>query len=113
MTTPLHLFKLLADDTRLNAVVLLHTEGELCVCELVEALEESQPKVSRHLAQLRSGEILKTDRRGQWIYYSLSDELEPWVKKIIQAAAEGKSTELEQLKLNLQRMRVDTNCCAS
>lgn len=39
-------FRALADDTRLRAVLLLHGEGELCVCELTEALDISQPKTA-------------------------------------------------------------------
>ena len=46
-------FKALSDLTRLRMLVLLSHEGELCVCELTHALDEIQPKISRHLAQLR------------------------------------------------------------
>jgi len=52
--TPTTVFKCLADDTRVRTMLLITREGELCVCELTFALNESQPKVSRHLAQLRS-----------------------------------------------------------
>ena len=48
---PITLFKCLADDTRLKAVLLIQSEGELCVCELTSALETSQPKVSRQAQQ--------------------------------------------------------------
>ncbi|MEC7692041.1 MAG: ArsR family transcriptional regulator, partial [Pseudomonadota bacterium] len=40
----LQLFKCLADDTRLKSVVLIHTFGEACVCELMETLKLDQPK---------------------------------------------------------------------
>ncbi|MEO9274926.1 metalloregulator ArsR/SmtB family transcription factor [Marinomonas sp. 5E14-1] len=46
-------FKALADDTRLRCLLLIKQFTELCVCELMEALNETQPKISRHLAQLR------------------------------------------------------------
>ncbi|EIX1536069.1 ArsR family transcriptional regulator, partial [Cronobacter sakazakii] len=42
--TPLQLFKLLADDTRLRLALLLRAQGELCVCELTSTLNLSQPK---------------------------------------------------------------------
>ncbi|MFO5484689.1 metalloregulator ArsR/SmtB family transcription factor, partial [Klebsiella pneumoniae] len=51
---PLQLFKNLADETRLGIVLLLKARGELCVCDLCTALAQSQPKISRHLAMLRS-----------------------------------------------------------
>jgi ArsR family transcriptional regulator len=46
---PLELFKALSDITRLQCILLIQQEQELCVCELMAALELSQPKVSRHL----------------------------------------------------------------
>lgn len=46
----LKLFKNLSDETRLGIVLLLREMGELCVCDLCTALEQSQPKISRHLA---------------------------------------------------------------
>ena len=49
----LQLFKILSDETRLGIVLLLREMGELCVCDLCTALEQSQPKTSRHLAMLR------------------------------------------------------------
>lgn len=48
----LQLFKILSDETRLGIVLLLREMGELCVCDLCTALEQSQPKTSRHLAML-------------------------------------------------------------
>ena len=57
---PLQFYKCLADDTRLKAMLLISHQEELCVCELVTALELSQPKVSRHLAQLRQCGLLSS-----------------------------------------------------
>ena len=65
------LFALLADPTRLRCVVLLQREGELCVCELVHALDLPQPKVSRHLALLREAGVVEDRRAGQWVHYRL------------------------------------------
>ena len=69
MIDPLQFFKCLADETRLKSLILIQSEGELCVCELMEALEEIQPKISRHLALLREHKIVLDRRQGQWIYY--------------------------------------------
>ena len=60
--TALKLFKNLSDETRLGIVLLLREMGELCVCDFCTALDESQPKISRHLAMLReSGLLLVSD----------------------------------------------------
>jgi ArsR family transcriptional regulator len=64
------LFKALSDETRLRIVALL-SHGELCVCHLEEALGLSQPKVSRHLAALRSAGVVADRREGTWVYYRL------------------------------------------
>lgn len=64
------LFKALGDETRLRIVALL-AHGELCVCHLEEALQVSQPKVSRHLAILRAAGVVEDRRNGSWVYYRL------------------------------------------
>lgn len=80
---PVSLFKSLADETRLRLLLLIAKEQELCVCELTAALDESQPKVSRHLAQLRKVGLLQDRRQGVWIYYRISDVLPAWGQEVL------------------------------
>ncbi len=68
----LTVFKLLSDETRLNIVLILRELGELCVCDLCTALEQSQPKISRHLAMLRECGLLLDRKQGKWVHYRLS-----------------------------------------
>jgi ArsR family transcriptional regulator len=75
--------KQLSDQTRLRSLILLHKNGELCVCELTQALGLSQPKVSRHLAQMRDANIVQGRREGLWIYYSLHSDLPEWALTIL------------------------------
>ena len=82
--SPLQIFKCLSDDTRLKVCLLIQAHGELCVCELVEALAEVQPKISRHLAMLRKCELLQDRKTGQWVFYSLHPELMSWAKDMLQ-----------------------------
>src|SRR5690554_7225787 len=77
----------MADDLRLAALLLIKDQGKLCVCELTEAFEVSQPKVSRHLASLREAGLLKTERRGQWVYYYLHPHLPDWVVRVLEETA--------------------------
>ena len=65
-------FKALADETRLRILALL-LEGELCVCEIIAALELPQSTTSRHLAYLRNSGWVKDRRQGVWMYYRLSE----------------------------------------
>ena len=64
------MFMALADRTRLRLLNLMADE-EVCVNYFTEALRESQPKVSRHLAYLRNAGLVDTRRHGKWIYYSI------------------------------------------
>lgn len=67
----LDFFKVLSDETRLRIMILLH-ERKLCVCEICDILDASQPKISRHLTKLRDMGFVLDERQGQWIFYSLT-----------------------------------------
>ncbi|WFC61846.1 metalloregulator ArsR/SmtB family transcription factor [Pseudomonas sp. REST10] len=94
--SPTELFKALADETRARAVLLIVEQGELCVCELVCALGDSQPKISRHLAQLRSCGLLQDRRQGQWVYYRLVPDLPQWIGEVLAATLTANRSWLEQ-----------------
>jgi ArsR family transcriptional regulator, arsenate/arsenite/antimonite-responsive transcriptional repressor len=66
-----HLFRALADPTRLRLLNLIG-EREICVCYFVEILATSQPKISRHLAYLRRAGIVVSRREGKWRHYRLA-----------------------------------------
>ena len=84
---PARFFRLLGEETRLRAAALLHQQGELCVCELTEALGVSQPKMSRHLGHLRDVGLVETRRSGQWIHYRLRSDLSAWAYDLLTAVA--------------------------
>lgn len=65
------LFTALSDTTRLRILNLMR-EDEICVCFFSEALGESQPKISRHLAMLRKTGLVESRRDGKWMHYSIS-----------------------------------------
>jgi ArsR family transcriptional regulator len=71
------IFKVLSDETRLRIVSLL-AEGDLCVCQIYGVLEESQPKVSKHLAKMRDLGIVSIKKQEQYVYYSLNRESETY-----------------------------------
>ncbi len=66
------IFKALSDGTRLRIVKLLE-KGELCVCDIVAALDIIQPKASFHLGVLREAGLIKDRKQGKWIHYSLNE----------------------------------------
>ena len=104
MNTPSEFFKCLADETRLTAVMLILHEQELCVCELTEAMSESQPKISRHLAQLKSMSVLNTERQSQWIYYRINEDLPQWAKDVLKTTLAEEINTIQPCLDRLQRM---------
>ena len=108
-------FKMLSDNTRLRALMLMQRMGELCVCELTHALSLSQPKISRHLAQLREYKIVETRREGQWMYYQINPELPEWALSVLQQTLSGIG-ESEQFYddfviLNDRTKQIEESCC--
>lgn len=112
---PLEIFKSLADETRVRATLLIAEQGELCVCELMCALDDSQPKISRHLAQLRSNGLLLDRRQGQWVYYRLNPQLPEWVHEILRVTAKANADWLMDNSSRLQNMNArpvrESACC--
>jgi ArsR family transcriptional regulator len=80
-----HVLKLLGDKTRLTIMAILK-QHECCVCELLEVFDMSQPSISQHLRKLKDAGLVKEDRRGQWIYYSLNprNEFYDFIQDILQ-----------------------------
>lgn len=101
---PVTMFKAMGDELRLAALLLIRDQGKLCVCELTEAFEVSQPKVSRHLASLRDAGLLETERRGQWVYYYLNPGLPEWVARVLNETALNNAALIEQPLARLQAM---------
>lgn len=116
MISATQFYKCLADDIRLKSLLLIELEGELCVCELMAALsEESQPKVSRHLAQLRKFGLLIDRKQKQWVYYAINPELAEWAKQVITLTASENNTFLQSAITCLHTMGERParlrNCC--
>ncbi len=66
------LFKALSDKTRLRTIWLLNkADTKLCVCEIIDSLNENQYNVSRHLRILKHMGLLIEEKEGRWVYYSL------------------------------------------
>lgn len=69
-------FRALGDPVRLRLVSLIagHTGGEVCVCDLVDAFDLTQPTISHHLRILREVGLVDCERRGTWAYYRIVPE---------------------------------------
>ncbi|UTR13336.1 metalloregulator ArsR/SmtB family transcription factor [Salipaludibacillus sp. LMS25] len=84
LTDYAQLFKLMNDENRLKILLYLN-EKELCVCNIIDLLDMSQPAVSQHLKRLRDASLIKMRSHGQWKFYSLNEEgpHSEFVKKIL------------------------------
>ena len=98
------LVQAIADGTRLRALVLLSREGSLCVCELTAALDVSQPKMSRHLAALRSLDIVEDARIANRVFYRIHPELPSWAGGVVDQLACG-LTEMPDFAMAQHRLR--------
>ncbi len=67
------LFKALADKTRLKILMLLNMR-KMCVCEIMVALDLTQPTASHHLGILEAAGLVKGSREGKWVFYSLKNK---------------------------------------
>jgi len=75
-------FKALADAIRLRILGLL-SYREMCVCEVMVALNLTQPTASHHLGILENVGLLKDRKEGKWVFYSIaSPELLDGLRKM-------------------------------
>jgi len=113
--SPVQFYKCLADQTRLSCLLLIAEQGELCVCELMHALVLSQPKISRHLAQLRTCGLLTDRRQGKWVFYRLDPTLAKWAHEVLTLTLKNNSSVItdELQRLSDMQNRPDKNqlCC--
>ena len=79
-----HLFLALSDKTRLRLLALM-ADGDVPVGVLADSLGESQPKISRHLAYLRSAGLVSTRREGKWVYYGIESGMDAAVTQVLDA----------------------------
>ncbi len=77
-------FRLFSDSTRIRILLALGT-GEMCVCDISEALGMTQSAISHQLRVLRSGDLVRPRREGKSVFYSLSDD---HVRTVVKMATE-------------------------
>jgi ArsR family transcriptional regulator, arsenate/arsenite/antimonite-responsive transcriptional repressor len=113
MRESIKVYKALSDESRLRVLNLIF-EKECCVCEVMQALEISQPKASRILGTLYDAGFLKLRKDGLWSLYSLDEErIKGYRSRLIEAVRETmKDTEIavldrERLK---KAERVSSGC---
>jgi len=72
------------DETRVKILHFIHQNREVCVCDIENAFEMIQSRISRHLKILKEAGFLKVDRRGRWAYYSIRTPLDHFRLSILE-----------------------------
>jgi ArsR family transcriptional regulator len=108
------MFRAFSDRTRLRILRLL-LDGEMCVGDLVSILETDQPRVSQHLAYLRSAGLVVGRKQGLWSFYSLAVPKSPFHLKLLDCLGHC-FAEVPELKADQQRAAEIARrggCCTS
>ena len=106
--------KALGDVTRLKMIRLFcEAREDLCVCEIMDALEVSHSNVSRHLKILKTAGFVRERKEGRWVHFYLTEPSSPSHKNLLLAVgnlpAENFANDIERLKLRLS-LREDGKC---
>jgi ArsR family transcriptional regulator len=94
------LFHALADRTRLRILEQL-ADGEQCVCDLTDALEAGQSRLSFHLKTLKDAGLVTDRRQGRWIYYALNPGAVEELREVVGALGAPRS----------RGLRIVSRCC--
>ena len=77
------IIKALSDESRIRIVNLLKAKKGICVCEITEIINLSQPTISSHLKKLEEVEIVYFSKDGLWVNYYFNEAIDPEIKELI------------------------------
>ncbi len=101
-------FQALGDRTRLRLLNLMGDQ-EICVCYFVEILDSPQPKISRHLAYLRSAGIVAARREGKWMHYRIVTPPHTGAALVLKQTLE---TLRQEKSMQADSARLASACCS-
>ena len=105
---PERMLSALADKTRLRLLNLM-AEREICVCYFTGILQESQPKISRHLAYLRRAGLVATRREGKWMHYRIDVPSSTAARTVLDAVLRWLQADPQ---MQAERKRLEQACCS-
>jgi ArsR family transcriptional regulator len=85
-----HVFAALADPVRLRILSLIADAGEVCSCNLLEPLGKAQPTVSHHTKVLADAGLIRGEKRGRWVWWTLVPERVDAVRNSLSPALVGR-----------------------
>ena len=97
-------FKILSDPTRLRVLrLLLDAATELCVCELVDSLEEPQYNISKHVNALKTAGLLESRKEGRWVYYRPAQGRGDFLQLLYKAVAAIPEKQIQHDRVELRK----------
>ncbi len=106
-TAPEKMLGALADQTRLRLLNLM-ADREICVCYFTGILQESQPKISRHLAYLRRAGLVAARREGKWMHYRIDADNPAAARTVLDAVLRWLQADPQ---MQAERKRLKQACC--
>lgn len=97
----IEVYKCLCDVTRLRILNLL-LEGPLCVCHIIDVLEEPQPKISKQLQTMKEAGLLESERCYNWSIYRITSKPIPVLAENLKCLQDLRGTE-DQFRQDLAR----------
>ena len=104
-------FHALSDPTRLEILQLL-SNGERCVCELTDALDAAQSRLSFHLKTLREADLVIDRKDGRWVHYSLNPQTFEHIEALVGSLSQGDTVSVVRPTRAPRIQRSSGNCCA-
>lgn len=80
---PAEIFKVLSVETRVKIIELLKANGALGVKDISDKLGITPPAVSQHLKILKQAGLVRSERQGYWIPYSINEEAMEGCREIL------------------------------
>jgi len=107
------ILKALSDESRVRIVNLLKAKSGVCVCEITEIINLSQPTISSHLKKLEEAGIITFKKDGLWVNYYLNDEMDSESRELIDLIIKNIEKDPDMKKdlskiINTDRMLI---CC--
>src|SRR5579884_3619337 len=106
------MFRAFSDRNRLRILHLLQG-GEMCVGDIVNALEVPQARVSRHLAYLRRAGLVVARKESLWSFYSLAPAQSEFQKNLLDCLCKcfGEVPEIKADAARATKLRKSGGCC--
>ncbi len=100
-------FKALGDKTRLELLLIINEQPDICLCDLETCFSLSGSNLSRHLKELHQANLLKVDKKGKWKYYRISSFGNEFVKLVL---AQSETAFLQSIKEAVNKIERSNVC---